>query len=76
MKGFFDQYTTTGDPTLRAWSGDLLDRYRAYAAANNIKAMNGNEFAEELDRRGFAKKKINGKPVRYGVALKDDKGSG
>src|SRR5207302_4321889 len=48
FKGFLDQHTTTGNPELRESGSALYDRYRIWATANDLKAMNGNEFGDEL----------------------------
>jgi putative DNA primase/helicase len=57
IQGYFDSCTLAGKNSYHARAGDLYARYRQWAEDNNEFVIRQNEFAEELARRGFTRRR-------------------
>ena len=69
LQEFFDTCTVIrADLYVRA--GVLFNKYKQWAAANEVPLMRQNEFADELKRRGFEKKRGHEGFNWHGLALK------
>jgi putative DNA primase/helicase len=70
IQGFFDTYTLSGKKNYHAKAGDLYAAYKDWAEEQNEFVMRSNEFAEELTRRGFEKKRAHEGYHWWGITLK------
>lgn len=70
IQGFFDTHTVSGEHGMHAKAGDLYARYRQWAEDNNESVIRQNEFAEELTRRGFTKRRSHEGFHWWGITLK------
>jgi putative DNA primase/helicase len=70
--GFFETYTLSGKRGMHAKAGDLYASYKQWAEAQGEFVMRQNEFAEELQRRSFEKRRVRDDGFHwYGIALKE-----
>lgn len=67
---FFDECTLFGKRGYHVKAGTLYDAYRKWAEDQNEYVMRGNEFAEELKRRGFEKRRAHAGEHWWGITLK------
>jgi putative DNA primase/helicase len=71
IQRFFDEHTLAGKRGYHAKAGALYDRYKQWADDENEAVLRSNEFAEELKRRNFEKRRVHDDGYHwYGVALK------
>jgi putative DNA primase/helicase len=70
IQGFFDTHTLSGKRSLNAKAGDLDDAYRKWAEDQNEYVLRSNEFAEELKRKGFEKRRAHEGFHWWGITLK------
>jgi putative DNA primase/helicase len=72
VQRFFDEHTVSGKNNYHAKAGDLFERYKGWSETNNEYAIRQNEFAEELQRRGFVKRRVHDDGFHwFGITLKD-----
>jgi len=72
IQGFFAARTVSGERGLHAKAGDLYTSYKRWAEEQGEFVMRQNEFAEELARRGFEKRRLHDDGFHwFGVALND-----
>lgn len=72
IQGFFDTRTVSGERGIHAKAGDLYASYKRWAEEQGEFVMRQNEFAEELARRGFERRRMRDDGFHwFGVALKD-----
>lgn len=72
IQSFFDEHTILGQNNLHAKAGSLYKAYVAWAEQQNEFVIRQNEFAEELARRGFEKKRAHEGFEWWGVGLKSE----
>lgn len=70
IQSFFDVHTLSGKRSYHVKAGDLYDAYKKWAEDQNEYVMRGNEFAEELKRRGFEKRRGHEDRQWWGITLK------
>jgi putative DNA primase/helicase len=70
IQGFFDAHTSSGKRSLNVKAGDLYGAYRNWAKDQDEYVMRSNEFAEELERRGFEKRRSHEGYCWWGITLK------
>jgi putative DNA primase/helicase len=73
IQRFFDGYTVTGRNDLHARAGALYSAYCTWAKTENEYLMRSNEFAIELETRGFTRRTGHANIVEWwGIGLKAD----
>jgi P4 family phage/plasmid primase-like protien len=71
IQGFFDTHTLSGKRNYHVKAGDLYDAYRRWAEDQNEFVIRSNEFAEELKRRQFVKRRMHDDGSHWwGITLK------
>jgi phage/plasmid-associated DNA primase len=71
IQGFFDTHTLSGKRNYHVKAGDLYDAYRRWAEDQNEFVIRSNEFAEELKRRQFVKRRVHDDGSHWwGITLK------
>ncbi|MGA7078664.1 MAG: phage/plasmid primase, P4 family [Terriglobales bacterium] len=70
IQGCFDERMLTGKHSYHAKAGALYDEYRGWAEEKGEFVMRQNEFAEELQRRGFVKRRAHEGYEWWGITLK------
>ena len=71
IQGFFDSCTLSGKPNQHAKTEALYAAYKRWAEEQGEFVIRTNEFAEELDRRGFVRRRVRDDGVhRFAITLK------
>ena len=70
IQGFFDTCTLSGKRGWHAKAGNLYAAYKAWAEEQGEFVIRQNEFAEELERRGFMKRRAHEGFHWFGITLK------
>lgn len=71
IQGFFDTYTVSAKVNQHAKAGDLYASYKQWADESNEDPLRQNEFFEELERRGYKRKRTSNDGVHWlGITLK------
>jgi putative DNA primase/helicase len=71
IQGYFDTYTLSAKSNQHAKAGDLYASYKQWAEENDEYAIRQNEFAVELERRGYTKRRVRDDGFHwFGITLK------